>query len=293
MARSRIEVIGHRGARALFPENTLEGFLSAAALGLRSFELDVGMTSDGEVVVAHDPALNPDFARDASGAWLRETGPLIRSLTAAELARYDVGRIKPGSRTDQLFPDQQPCDGARIPTLAAVLGALPEARFIIEVKTDPTHPDWTADPSVLADEVLCVVDRTAAGGRVVIESFDWRVQRHVRRTRPDIPLAWLTRWSALPDPWWDGLHPADYAGSVPKCVFAAGGAGGIWAPHYAELTEATLAEAHALGLKVVPWTVNGADEMRRLIDWKVDGLISDRPDLLAELCARIQPVASP
>lgn len=283
MAGSGLEVIGHRGARGLFPENTLEGFCSAAALGVMSFELDVGMTSDGVVVVAHDPALNPDITRDASGAWLQGTGPLIRSLTAAELARYDVGRIKPGSRTDRLFPEQDPRDGACIPSLETVLGAWPAASFIIEVKTDPTHPDWTADPATLADGVLSVVDRQNAASRVVIELFDWRVQRYVRRARPDIRLAWLTRGAASSDPWWDGVNPACHGGAVPACVFAAGGAGEVWAPHYAELTQALVMEAHALGLKVVPWTVNEPDVMRRLMDWGVDGLISDRPDVLATI----------
>jgi glycerophosphoryl diester phosphodiesterase len=275
MTRS-FDIQGHRGARALFPENTLEGFRAAAALGVQAFELDVGMTADGVVVVAHDPALNPDLARDASGAWLRGRGPTIRSLTYAALGAYDVGRIRPGSRTASLFPDQIPCDGARIPTLAAVLSALPRARFTIEVKTDPAHPDWTAPPRILADATLSVIDEADAASRVIIEAFDWRVQRRVRQTHPDIELAWLTRAETVRDSalWWDGVA----AGlSVPGCVAAEGGA--IWAPDHTDLTEPQIQEAHALGLLVLPWTVNQPDDMRRLIAWGVDGLISDRPDL--------------
>src|SRR3984957_4158987 len=116
----RIDIQGHRGPRSLFPEITLEGFLAASSLGVEAFELDVGMTADGVVVVSHDPALNPDLTRDASGAWLTGRGPTIRTLTHAERRRYDVGRIRPGSRTSALFPDQVAHDGARIPTLAAV-----------------------------------------------------------------------------------------------------------------------------------------------------------------------------
>jgi hypothetical protein len=134
-----LDIQGHRGARALFPENTLGGFLAAHALGVQAFELDVGMTADGVLVVSHDPALNPDITRDASGVWLSHRGPTIRSLTYSELHAYDVGRIRPGSRSALLFPDQTPTDGARIPTLAAVLAALPEARFTVGVKTDPVH----------------------------------------------------------------------------------------------------------------------------------------------------------
>ena len=271
-----LDIQGHRGARALFPENTLEGFLGAAALGVEAFELDVGLTSDGVVVVAHDPALNPDIVRDASGVWLSGRGPTIRSLTHAALRSYDVGRIRPGSQTASLFPDQTPCDGARIPTLAAVLAALPEARFTIEIKIDPAHPDWTASPRILADATLSVIDAAGAATRVMVESFDWRVQRHVRHIRSEIKLAWLTcaetiREAAL---WWD----LTIAGpSVPACVAAEGGP--VWAPDHTGLTEAQIQEAHAFGLLVLPWTVNQPADMRRLVGWGVDGLISDRPDL--------------
>jgi glycerophosphoryl diester phosphodiesterase len=271
---------GHRGARALFPENTLEGFVAASALGVAAFELDVGMTADGVVVVSHDPVLNPDITRDGSGGWLARRGPAIRSLTFGELERYDVGRIRPGSRMDVLFPEQAPCDGARIPTLAAVLAALPGARFTVEVKTDPAHPDWTAAAAVLADATLAVIDAAFASDRVIVEAFDWRVQRHVRRTRPGVRLAWLTRAETVRDAalWWDGGRAG---GSVPGCVAAEGGP--VWAPDHSDLTEAQVHEAHALGLLVLPWTVNRPADMTRLIGWGVDGLISDRPDLAKKL----------
>lgn len=275
-----LDVQGHRGARALFPENTLEGFLAASALGVSAFELDVGMAADGVVVVSHDPALNPDITRDASGAWLTRIGPLIHTLSHAEMNAYDVGRIRPGSRTALQFPDQRPHDGARIPTLAAILAALPDARFTIEVKTAPAHPDWTAAPAVLTDATLSIVDKAEAASRVILESFDWRVQRHIRKTRPDIRLAWLTRAETVSEAalWWDGVIPC---GTVPAAVAAEGGP--VWAPNHRDLTAAAIAEAHALGLLVLPWTVNHPVDMRRLIDWGADGLISDRPDLALNL----------
>jgi glycerophosphoryl diester phosphodiesterase len=274
---------GHRGARGLFPENTLEGFLAAAALGVAAFELDVGMTRDGVVVVAHDPALNPELTRDEAGVWLTGTGPLISKLHFSDLQRYDVGRLRPGSRMAGLFPEQRPHDGARIPTLAAVLATLPHARFTIEVKTDPRHPDWTAPAAVLADAVLAVVNEAGAADRVMIEAFDWRVQRHVRRTRPDIRLAWLTRAETVRDValWWD---QACAAPSVPARVAAEGGP--VWAPDYLDLSEASIREAQALGLAVLPWTVNQVEDMIRLKHWGVDGLISDRPDLALRLVGK-------
>jgi glycerophosphoryl diester phosphodiesterase len=281
----RLDIQGHRGARALFPENTLEGFLATAALGVSAFELDVGLTADGVLVVTHDFALNPDIVRDAFGEWLSENGPTIHALTYADLSRYDVGRLRPGSRLAASFPDQQPYDGARIPSLAAILAAMPDARFTIEVKTHPAHPEQSASAQALADATLTVIDSAKAVERVIVEAFDWRVQRHIRRQRPDVKLAWLTsaetvRNSAL---WWDGAT----ASSVPAAVAAEGGP--FWAPDFETLTEAAVQEAHDLGLAILPWTVNRPADMRRLINWGVDGLISDRPDL----ALAIRPVAFP
>ncbi len=303
-----MDIVGHRGARGLFPENTLEGFRDAAALGVTMFELDVGMTADGVVVVCHDPALNPDIARDGAGRWLASPGPLIHTLTSAMLAGYDIGRLRPGSPADRLFPEQRPHDGARVPTLEAVLAALPDARFLIEVKTDPAHPERTADPAGLADAVLTVIDGAAATGRVIVEAFDWRVQRYVQRVRPDIRLAWLTR-AATPRQqalWWDLARPPDAIASVAACIAAArgtaargtdawgAGAGGldsgpVWAPEHTDLTKARVQRAHDLGLSVMPWTVNRQSDMVRLIDWGVDGLISDRPDVALRILHRGGP----
>jgi glycerophosphoryl diester phosphodiesterase len=276
----KIDIQGHRGARALFPENTLQGFLAAAALGVEAFELDVAMTADGVVVLSHDPLLNPDLTRDGAGAWLARRGPAIHMQTYAALSNYDVGRIRPGSMLSVQFPEQTPCDGARIPTLAEVLATLPHTRFTIEVKTDPAHPDWTATPTALADATLRVIDAAGAAERVIMEAFDWRVQRHIRRTRPEIRLAWLTRAETVCDAvlWWGD---AAAVGSVPGRVAAEGGP--IWAPDHAGLTERHVQEAHDLGLSVLPWTVNQPADISRLIAWGVDGLISDRPDLVLGL----------
>jgi glycerophosphoryl diester phosphodiesterase len=291
MTRS-IDLQGHRGARGLFPENTLAGFAGALAIGVDTLELDVALTADDVVVVTHDPWLNPDIAR-ADGAWLDARGPVIRSLRAAELARYDVGRIRPGSFYGALFPEQKPHDGAVIPRLADVLRIDPGVRFNIELKTFPLQPGLALDGAGMAEAVLAVARAAGAADRITVQSFDWRGPRHVRRTSPDIPVAWLTRSAILRDArrWWDGPDPSDYGGSIPRAVAAEGGP--IWGPDFLDLTEQSLAEAQALGLRVVPWTVNHRDDMRRLIRWGVDGLITDRPDIarrvLAEEGLRLAP----
>lgn len=277
--RRAIELQGHRGARGLFPENTLAGFAAALALGVNSFELDVAVTADGVPVVSHDAALNPDIVRGPDGAWLTTRGRLIRTLRLAELAAFDVGRLRPGSAYAAQFPDQAPRDGARIPTLAEVLAVDPRVRFNIEMKTFPDHPDRTVGAAAMAEAVLAVAEAAGALGRITVESFDWRGPRQVRRLRPDLPLAWLTSPQTIAEAalWWDGPAPADYGGSVPRAVAAEGGP--IWAPHHAGLSGALIEEAHGLGLAVLAWTVNRAADMRRLLRWGIDGLITDRPDI--------------
>ena len=281
----RIDLHGHRGARGLFPENTLAGFAAALAIGVDAIELDVGTTADDVVVVTHDPWLNPDLTRTREGGWLAGPGPAVRTLHAAELAGYDVGRIRPGSAYAAAYPEQVPHDGAGIPTLADVLRLDPRTGVNIELKTFPLHPGLTVDGAAMADRVMAVADAQCAVGRIIVQSFDWRGLRRLRCTRPEVRLAWLTSsaFLAMVRTWWDGPQPADFGGSVARAVAAEGGP--TWGPNHADLTEDSLQEAHALGLKVVPWTVNHPADMRRLIRWGVDGLITDRPDLARAVLA--------
>lgn len=280
---SRFDLQGHRGARGLFPENTLEGFRATLGIGVATFELDVALARDGVAMVHHDPALNPDIARGPDGRWLDAPTPLLHELTTEALSRYDVGRLRPGSDYAARYPEQQPIDGARIPRLADVLLIDPEVRFNLEMKSDPRQPGRTAGAEDLADAVMAEVDAAGVLARAIVESFDWRGPRHLRRTRPDVRLAWLTTPDTVEQAavWWDGPHPSDFGGSVPRAVAAEamGATAPVWAPDHTWVDPEQIEEAHALGLEVIPWTVNEPTRMRRLIDWGIDGLITDRPDL--------------
>ena len=258
-----IDIQGHRGARGHLPENTLAGFERALELGATTLELDVGVTRDGVVVVHHDRALNPDVARDADGAWIRAPGPLIKDLAFHELQRYDVGRLRPGSEYEKRFPLQRPLDGARVPRLAQVL-ALP-ARFNIETKISPEAPHETLAPEPFARALIAEVRKAGAAGRTTIQSFDWRSLKVVEREAPDIATAYLTDRGAA------GAHE----------VYAAGGR--IWSPNFTTLTPQSIAAARSLGLKLIPWTVNEPGDIARVLDMKVDGIISDYPDRVREL----------
>jgi glycerophosphoryl diester phosphodiesterase len=285
------DVQGHRGCRGLRPENTLAGFQHAMALGVTTLEMDIAVSADGVPIVHHDPALNPDITRGPDHAWLAATGPLIRGLRAAELGAYDVGRIRPGTRYAAEFADQVPVDGARIPRLAdvaaLVAGAPVPVRLNIELKTFPDRPQLTVAPQAMAEAVVAVLDAHGLAPRTTIQSFDWRSLDWLAERRPDIARAYLTEPRTM-DPIWLGGRAA--GGGQPWQVVAAAG-GRTWSPLHRTLTAEAIAAAHALGLFVLPWTVNQAPDMARLIDWGVDGIITDRPDRLrAVLAGRGMPL---
>lgn len=290
------ELQGHRGARGLRPENTLAAFAHALSVGVSTLELDTAVARDGVVVITHDSELNPDIARDSSAQWLKETGPTIFSMTYAEIQRYDVGRLRPGSAYALRFKDQTPVDGERIPRLADLFALVKKSgnttvRFNIETKLDPRTPDATPRADAFAEAVVREIRKAGMDKRSTLQSFDWSTLKAAKRLAPEIPAVCLTTQQGQddnvgvgkpgPSAWLGGLDVDDFGGSVPKLVKAAGGA--VWSPNFADLTAAAVAESHALGLTVIPWTVNDPAEMIRLIEIGVDGLISDRPDLLREV----------
>jgi glycerophosphoryl diester phosphodiesterase len=287
----------HRGGRGLLPENTLAAFASALSTGVTTLELDLGLTKDGVVVVSHDRELNPDHTRGPDGQFLDAAGPAIRALTLAELKRYDVGRLKPGTAYAKSLPDQRAVDGAAIPALAEVFTLTRNAkadhvRFNIETKLTPTATE-VADPETFATAVVKAVREAGLASRVMIQSFDWRTLAAAKKIAPEIERACITidrptnstlkRDEPGPSPWTAGLDIDDFGGSAPRLVQAAGCAN--WLPFFRDLTDADFKEAKALGLKVIPWTVNKRDEMEWLMNLGVDGLITDYPDRLRALMA--------
>ena len=277
---------GHRGARGLAPENTLAGFRTALDLGVTTLETDLAVTKDEVVVISHDPLLNPDLTR-LDGQWIATAGPVIRTLTLADLKRYDIGRLNPASKYAQQYPEQKPVDGERFPTIEEFFAmAGPDVRFNIEIKTNPNKPELTLDPERFAELAVAAIRKGKAGARSTIQSFDWRGLLAARRLAPEIATGCLSiesnnfdtvgRAAVQPSPWLGGLDLMAHGGSVPRLAKAAGCA--VWSPFWRNVTAENVKDAQALGLKVVPWTVNNPADMTTLIDLKVDGLITDYPD---------------
>ena len=296
-AARAFDLQGHRGARGLAPENTLPAFQKALDLGVTTLECDMAITRDGVVVVHHDLWLNPDTTRGPDGQWLQVRGPAIAELTFAELQRYDVGRLKPGTDYAKGFPDQQAVDGTRVPRLSDLFDLVRKSGntqigFDCETKLSPLDAAATLPPEAFARRVIAEIRQGGMQARTMIQSFDWRTLQVVQKEAPEIRTMYLTSPRTLaraadggPSPWLAGFDADRHGGSVPKAVHAAGGR--IWAPNQTFLTPALRAEAQALGISVIPWTVNEPAMMNRLLDMDVDGIISDRPDwVLLELRKR-------
>ena len=293
-------VIGHRGAAGLAPENTLAAFDTALDHGVGGLEMDVLISADGEVVVHHDYQLNPATTRDQRDRWVKKRDQkMIKNLTLDQLKAYDVGRLNPLTIYARRYPDQQPADGQRIPALREVITLLKDrnkeaVELWLEIKTSPEKPGSTSSPQEVAEAVVQLLKSEAATNPVRLLSFDWRALTYCLDTHSDMPLIFLSTAGGKTNnlqqgqpgasPWLAGVDIDDYGGSVPRAIQSLGGR--FWGPYFKSLTSDQVQEAHGLGIQVFPWTVDDIDDMRRLIEMGVDGIITNRPDRLLALIKR-------
>ena len=243
-------LFGHRGAAGVAPENTLPSFRRAQEAGADVFELDVHATRDGEVVVLHDPTLD----RTTDGL-----GP-VAALTFAELARLDAGHrfTADGGRT---FPFRG--QGIRVPRLAELLAAFPDAPLNIEIK---------CEGAAVLDEVVAMA--RAARSRIVLAAEHDVIMRAIRLAAPDLPTSCATgEVAAFIGALQSGAAPTLPDGAVALQI----------PPTFGDVTlvdAASVAAAHALGAEVHVWTINDPDEARRLLALGCDGIVTDVPHVM-------------
>jgi glycerophosphoryl diester phosphodiesterase len=256
-AAPRILVHGHRGARAVRPENTLPAFEYAISAGADVLELDLWVTADDVPVVSHDPLINTTICTGPEGE------RTIRRLTLEQVRQWDCG-----SKKNPEFPRQEPAPGARIPTLDEVLALAPRGAFWfnIEMKSQPARPELQPEPERYVQLVAEAVRRHRLENRVIVQSFDFRLLRAMRQIAPELRRAAL--YAGLPR---DFVELAREAGDTP-----------IVSPHYSLVTPERVKAAHAAGLQVVPWTANTPELWDRLIEAQVDAIITDDPKGLIE-----------
>ena len=251
--KRRILVHGHRGARARRPENTIPAFQYALQQGVDVLELDVAVTKDGIAVISHDPLMNETIC---SGP---HPGVAIHSLTRAELLKYDCG-----SKQNPNFPDQVPVPGTRVPTLDEVLalGKGNTVQFNVETKIFADKPDLSPDPETFTRLVLDQIRKHKLDDRVILQSFDPRTLRVMKRLAPGI------RRAALFEKQQDWMAVAKEFDAT------------LFSPEQRLVTPELVAQAHKAGFEVVPWTADKPADWAKLVDAGVDAIITDDPAAL-------------
>lgn len=255
-AQPKILVEGHRGARAIYPENTIPAFEYAIRIGADVLELDLHVTKDNVLVVSHDAALNPKICRGPAGS------RVIRELTLSEVQRFDCGAIQ-----NPDFPKQKTVPGTPPPTFDEVLDLAGQGRFEynVEIKINPRKPELAPPPAEFARLVVDAVRKHELSSRVIIQSFDFRALHAVHRIAPELRLSALYGRGGE-----DFVSIAHRAGA------------GIVSPNFHLVTAAKVKAAHAAGLRVVPWTPDTPADWKKLVEDGVDGIITDNPAALIQ-----------
>lgn len=266
-------VVGHRGARARFPENTLPALRHALEAGADGVEIDVRVTADDVLVLSHDATLPPDLCRGADGRRAR-SGLAVRGLSFEALCRFDCGAV-PNPR----FPSQRAVPGTPIPSLVEVLDLLSAgepssaraATLFLELKHEEGAPDLSPPREHFARLVVGLLKERGFAGRTIVLSFDHLLLRAVRALDPAL------RTMPLVD------ENVDLAALALR-------EGAPWVgPRHGRLTAASVEALHAAGVKVFAWTANAPRDQDRLASLGVDAVGTDDPLALVERWKGRQP----
>tara|TARA_B100000900_G_scaffold155717_1_gene132351 strand:- start:92 stop:997 length:906 start_codon:yes stop_codon:yes gene_type:complete len=287
-----IKIYGHRGARGVLPENTLESFEYLFENNIRAYETDILISKDNIPVITHDFKLDPSYTKDVNGNWIEDENIKIIDLTYEEILKYDVGTLNKLSRYGRKFINQKSLDNQKIPKLSDLLKLSSDNEFDdllinLEIKSTPIEEGLTPSPEEMVKIVIDEVGRSNLSDKIIYSSFDWRVLREIKERDPKIPRAHLTSGAKGKiydkSPWLD-FTPLHSEVELPKLIKALGGS--AWHPNYKDVNKEIIEISRNEGLPVNVWTVNKEQDMLRMIDYGVDGIMTDYPLKLKELCDR-------
>jgi len=279
----------HRGGRGQWTEESLAAFGNSLALGVTTLELDTHLTEDGKVVVWHDDTIQANKCIDTAPATAGDpefpyVGRRVADLSLAQLKTLNCGfKQLPG------FPEQDVIEGNRIAELKDVYQLARDrkadkVRFNVETKVNDSEIGGPGMES-LTRAVVAEIEASGMADRTTLQSFDWSSLNLTRQIAPDLTLvalssgdAWMGVGKPGASPNLGGIDIDDYDGSLPKAAAAQGY--DVVSPTFSSVTPTMIAEAHDLGLAVIPWTVNTTADMTRLMDMGVDGIITDYPTRL-------------
>lgn len=266
---------GHRGARGLYPENTIGAMEEALKYPVTTLELDVVVSKDMKVVVSHEPWMSEEFCQNPEGKRVKGRENNLYKMTYEEIQRFDCGSI-PHPR----FPQQKKVREGK-PLLDRLLTESEQMlrklnreklQYNIEIKStvEDERDGFQPDYKTFTDLVVKTIQAQLKNDKFVLQSFDWRVLRYLHEKYPDIQLSALIETEVNPQ---ENLKTL---GFNPQ----------IFSPDFTLLKKEHVAAFHALNIKVIPWTVNTVPEMEKLIGMNVDGIITDYPNLISSVAVK-------
>ncbi len=276
--QNKIEIQGHRGARGLFPENTITAFIEAVKMGVDALEMDVIISKDSQVVVSHEGWMNEDFCLQPNGNPVeknsREKYNLFK-MNYAEIVKFDCGR-----NGNPHFPSQKKISEHK-PLLSEVFtkveayvkeNNLPSVKYNIEIKSDVAeYGIFIPNPKTFVELLYNEIKKNNFLERIIIQSFDVRVLQELRKKDSEIIISLLVENRE------ELMTNLNRLGFIPQ----------IYAPDFVMVNEKLVRELKNMNIKLIPWTVNETSDMEKLISLGVDGIITDYPDKAIELLKSI------
>ena len=291
-----IKIYGHRGARGDLPENTLESFKYLFKNNINAYETDILISKDLIPVITHDFRLDPSFTKDNEGNWITDENIIIFDLSYDELLKFDVGSLNKLSRYGRRFVNQKTLENQKIPKLSELLELSSKNKsenllINLEIKSTPDEENLTPTPEEMVKLVMKEVNKSNLQNKIIISSFDWRTLTEIKNLYPEISRAYLSFQQQVGikikntiynrSPWMSYL-PFFEKYELPKIIKSQGGK--ALHPYHKDITKKLVDISHQEDLPVNVWTVNEENDMLKMIEYGVDGIMTDYPLRLKELC---------
>ncbi len=291
-----IKIYGHRGARGDLPENTLESFKYLFKNNINAYETDILISKDLIPLITHDFRLDPSFTKDNEGNWITDENIIIFDLSYDELLKFDVGSLNKLSRYGRRFVNQKTLENQKIPKLSELLELSSKNKsenllINLEIKSTPDEENLTPTPEEMVKLVMKEVNKSNLQNKIIISSFDWRTLTEIKNLYPEISRAYLsflqqagikiknTIYNRSP---WMSYLPFFEKYELPKIIKSQGGK--ALHPYHKDITKKLVEISHQEDLPVNVWTVNEENDMLKMIEYGVDGIMTDYPLRLKELC---------
>jgi glycerophosphoryl diester phosphodiesterase len=264
-----LDIQGHRGARGLYPENTVQGFIEAVKFGATTLELDVVISKDERVVVSHEPWPDPLYCYKQDGSSLGENSKEkynFFGLKYDEILQFDCGvHGHPSFPLQKHVKEHKPLLSEVVLAVDAFVSKnnLTPVTYNVEVKSEsPSDNLFHPEPPRFVELVLAQIHDMKISERIILQSFDARILQEAKKKDPSIRLGLLVE---------DQISFEDH-------IKALGFIPSYYNPEFILVTADLVRKVHEKNIKIIPWTVNEVSDMEKLIALNVDGLITDYPD---------------